>query len=98
MRARLDSARGRFTPADADRVAARAWQHFDARVHEVPAQPTVGSQLVLRLACWTAGLFHGLREEGIERGDAVELAADVMWQVFQLEGRFGRFSRACDRG
>lgn len=89
-RSRLDSARGRFTSADVDRVAAGAWHHFDMRVHGIPAQPTVGSQLVLRLACWTAGLFHSLREEGIERGDAVELAADIMWQVFQLEGRFGQ--------
>jgi L-2-amino-thiazoline-4-carboxylic acid hydrolase-like protein len=89
-RSRQNPAGGRFTSADVDRVVARAWQHFDARVHGIPAQPTVGSQLVLRLASWTAGLFHSLREEGLERGDAVELAADIMWQVFQLEGRFGQ--------
>ena len=89
-RSRLDSVRGRFTPADADRLVARAWHHFDARVYGIPSQQTLGSQLVLRLACWTAGLFHSLREEGIERGDAVELTADVMWQLFQLEGRFGQ--------
>jgi hypothetical protein len=89
-RSRQNPAGGRFISADVDRVVARAWQHFDARVHGIPAQPTVGGQLVLRLASWTAGLFHSLREEGLERGDAVELAADIMWQVFQLEGRFGQ--------
>jgi hypothetical protein len=87
---RLDAACGRFTRADAERIVARAWEHFDARVQGIPAQPTVGSQLVLRLACWTAGLLHSLRDEGIQRGDAVELTVDVIWRVFQLEGRFGQ--------
>ncbi len=89
-RSRLDPAAGRFTRADADRVVACAWQHYDAHVRDVLPQPTVGARLVLRLACWTAGLFHSLRDDGIEREHAVELSADVMWRIFQLQGRFGQ--------
>lgn len=89
-RSRLEPARGRFTRADAKRVVAHAWDHYDARVHGIPSQPTIGSQLVLRIACWTAGYFHSLRDEGMERSDAVDLTADVVWRVFQLEGRFGQ--------
>jgi protein-S-isoprenylcysteine O-methyltransferase Ste14 len=89
-RSRLDPAVGRFTRADADRLVTQAWQHYDARVRDVPPQPTVGATLVLRLACWSAGLFDSLRDDGVEREQAVELAADVMWRIFQLQGRFGQ--------
>ncbi len=89
-RSRLDPACGRFTGLDVERLVAHAWDHYNAHVHGIPLQPTVGGQLVLRLACWTAGLFHSLRDEGVERDHAVELTADVMWQVFQFEGRFGQ--------
>jgi L-2-amino-thiazoline-4-carboxylic acid hydrolase len=90
LRSTREPSVGRFTRIDADRLATSAWEQYDARVHDVPHQPTFGAQLVLRLACWAAGLFHSLINDGVEREHAVELTADVMWQMFQLEGRFGQ--------
>ncbi len=89
-RARRDPSRGRFTRADVQRLVARAWQWYDAQVPRVPTLPTVGSRLNLKLACWTVALFHSLLDAGVDRDEAVDLVADVMWRLFQQWGRVGQ--------
>ena len=52
-RARQSPDRGRFTHADVDGLLKVAWLRYTEDVGNLPAEPTVGSRMNVRLACFT---------------------------------------------
>jgi hypothetical protein len=87
MRARGVAERGRFTQADVDRLLATAWRHYEAGLPALEAQPTLGSTMNARLACYTLSFFEALLGEGVERGYAIELVADAAWGIYRVWAR-----------
>jgi hypothetical protein len=76
--------RGRFTRANVDDILTSAWVHYAERVGTLPPEPTVGSRMNVRLACFTMSFFDALLASGVERGYAIELVADAVWKVYRL--------------
>ena len=83
-RARQSPDRGRFTRADVDRLLKTAWSYYAERVGDVPVEPTVGSRMNVRLACFTISFFNAVLATGVERAYAIELVADAVWRVYRL--------------
>ncbi len=84
QRARKAPEKGRFTRADVDRILQGAWARYLRRTPELPTQPTMGSAMNLRLACFTLSFFDELSASGVERDHAIEIIADVTWRVYRL--------------
>ena len=84
MRARESPDAGRFTPSDVGALLDAAWRRYDASVVGLPTQPTMGSTMNVRLACFTFSFFEELLAMGTEREYAIELVADATWQVYQV--------------
>jgi hypothetical protein len=47
-------------------------------------EPTIGSRMNVRLACFTMSFFNALLAIDTERGYAIELVADAAWRVYRL--------------
>ena len=69
--------RGRFTRADVDTLLKAAWRDYAGRVVKLPPEPTFGSRMNVKLACFTMSFFNALLEIGTERSYAIELVADA---------------------
>jgi hypothetical protein len=83
-RARQSPDRGRFTRADVDGLLKAAWLRYAEDAGKLPTEPTVGSRMNVRLACFTMSIFNALMAIDTERGYAIELAADAAWRVYRL--------------
>ena len=83
-RARQSADRGRFTRADVDDLLKTAWVHYAERVGKLRPEPTVGSRMNVRLACFTMSFFNALLAIGTDRQYAIELVADAAWRVYRL--------------
>ena len=83
-RARQSPDRARFTRADVDGLLSAAWLSYAEGVGNLPAEPTVGSRMNVRLACFTMSFFNALLAIDTERGYAIELVADAAWRVYRL--------------
>lgn len=79
--------RGRFTRAEVNQFLETAWARYRERVRTLPSQPTIGSTMNLRLACFTMSFFDALLAEGTERAYAIELIADAAWKVYRQWAR-----------
>ena len=86
-RARLWPEKGRFTRSDVKRLLDAAWRRYDEVLSDLPEQPTRGSTMNVRLACFTFSFFEQLLATGAEREYAIELVADASWQVYQMWAR-----------
>ena len=84
---------GRFTRTDAGVLWKEAWRAFAARSGNLPEEPTLGSRLVVRYACWSLALLRALVSRGIDRARAVELVSDVTWLIYVKWGVLLRFRR-----
>lgn len=84
VRSRQAPERGRFTRADVDRFLKGSWARYGAQISSLPPQPTVGSTMNVRLACFTMAFFDQLLANGVERGYAIELVADAAWRIYRL--------------
>ncbi|MEO9130841.1 MAG: L-2-amino-thiazoline-4-carboxylic acid hydrolase [Sphingomonas sp.] len=49
----------------------------------MPDEPTIGSGMNVRLACFTMSFFDALLAIGTDREYAIELVADVTWRVYR---------------
>ncbi len=78
---------GRFTRSDVTRILKAAWRRYDEAVGSLPSQPTLGSTMNVRLACFTFSFFEELLAGGTERKYAIELVGDATWQVYQMWAR-----------
>lgn len=87
LRARLSPERGRFTRRDVTRSLEGAWKRYDRDVGSVRVQPTTGSTMNVRLACFTFSFFEELLATGTDRQYAIELVADATWQVYRTWAR-----------
>jgi L-2-amino-thiazoline-4-carboxylic acid hydrolase len=83
-RERQSPERGRFPRADVDGLLKTAWGYYAERVGDVPMEPTVGSKMNVRLACFTISFFNAALAAGVERAYAIELVADAAWRVYRL--------------
>ena len=86
-RSPLSPDKGRFTRDDVTRLLGAAWKRYDDAVENLPLQPTTGSTMNVRLACFTFSFFEELLATGLERTHAIELVADATWQVYQMWAR-----------
>ena len=77
VRCRHRPEEGRFTRADVDRLLQQAWREFDRLAPLVPQEPTIGSRMNVRLACFTLAFLQATTAAGVERSYAIELMADV---------------------
>ena len=87
VRSRQAPERGRFMRADVDGFLKGAWARYRAQVRDLPPQPTIGSTMNVRLACFTMSFFEELLANGVERGYAIEIIADAAWRVYRLWAR-----------
>jgi hypothetical protein len=87
VRARDAPQRGRFTRDDIDALLAVAWRRYGDRAPALAKQPTAGSAMNVRLACFTLSFFEALLAKGIGREYAIELVTDAAWGVYALWGR-----------
>jgi hypothetical protein len=98
MRARPSPTEGRFIRSDVTRLVEAAWRRYDNAVSSLPAPPTLGGTMNVRLACFTFSFFEELMATGTERAYAIELVADATWQVYQMWARLtsaaGRLTHA----
>jgi hypothetical protein len=76
--------RGRFTRADVDSLLKTAWGYYAGRVGDLPVEPTIGSRMNVRLACFTMSFFKAALAAGVDRAYAIELIADAAWRVYEL--------------
>jgi hypothetical protein len=76
--------RGRFTREDVDGLLKKAWIDYATRTRKRPAEPTVGSRMNVRLACFTMSFFEALLAVGTDRTYAIDLVADAAWKVYRL--------------
>ncbi len=83
-RARKSPELGRFTRADVDGLLKAAWVRYAEAARKLPPEPTIGSRMNVRLACFTMAFFNALLESGTDRGYAIELVADAAWRVYRL--------------
>jgi hypothetical protein len=83
-RAQRSPDRGRFTCADVETLLKTAWGDYAERVVKLPPEPTIGSRMNVKLACFTMSFFDALLGIGTERTYAIELVADAAWRVYRL--------------
>jgi ubiquinone biosynthesis protein len=83
-RAQRSPERGRFTRGDVDALLKTAWRDYTARVVKLQPEPTAGSRMNVKLACFTLSFCNALLGIGTERAYAIELVADAAWRVYRL--------------
>jgi hypothetical protein len=83
-RAPLSPAQGRFTREDVDDLLKTAWVDYAMRSGKLSPEPTVGSRMNVRLACFTMSFFDALLAIGTDRAYAIEIVADAAWRVYRL--------------
>ncbi len=76
--------RGRFTRRDVDALLENAWASYARRAERLPPEPTAGSQMNVRLACFTMAFFDALLSVDTDRAYAIELVGDAAWKVYRL--------------
>jgi hypothetical protein len=84
LRRRRAPEQGRFSRADVEIILKGAWADYRQRTPDLPRQPTIGSAMNLRLACFTMSFFDALLSKGVEREYAIEIVADATWRVYRL--------------
>ena len=87
VRSRQVPEKARFTRVEVDECLVTAWGYYRERVCNLAPQPTIGSTMNVRLACFTMSFFDVLLAKGIERAYAIELIADAAWQVYRQWAR-----------
>lgn len=93
-RSRIDPTVGRFARAQIARIVDVAFLRFELQVPGLPSEPTVGSRQNVMLAALTLSFLEALERDGIERGYAIELTADVCWRFYR---QWGYATRAATR-
>jgi hypothetical protein len=76
--------RGRFTRPDVDGLLKHAWRLYGDESVTLPVEPTIGSRMNVRLACFTMSFFKALIAAGTERQYAIELVADATWRIYRI--------------
>jgi hypothetical protein len=87
---RTDPTAGRFTRTQIARIVNVAFTRFELQVPGLPSEPTIGSRQNVILAALTLGFLEALERDGIERGYAIELTADVCWRFYRQWGHATR--------
>ncbi len=93
-RSRTDPTAGRFTRGQIARIVDVAFTQFELKLPDLPSEPTVGSRQNVMLAALTLSFLEALEHEGVERGYAIELTADVCWRFYR---QWGHGTRAATR-
>ncbi len=77
---------GRFTRGEVAGFVRAAIDGFEARVPDLPAEPTTGSRQNVMLAALTLAMLQTLERSGVERGYAIELTGDTCWRFYRHWG------------
>jgi hypothetical protein len=83
VRDRRTPENGRFTKGNVDGLLERAWRRYEGAAADLPPEPTMGSRMNVRLACFTVSFFEELLAIGVERAYAIELIADACWSIYR---------------
>jgi ubiquinone biosynthesis protein len=84
LRRRHAPEQGRFSRANVDSLLKGAWARYQRATPDLPPQPTMGSAMNVRLACFTMSFFDELLANGVERDYAIEIVADSTWRVYRV--------------
>ena len=76
--------RGRCTLGEVNALLKKAWIDYAARAKKLSPEPTVGSRMNVRLACFTMAFFEALLAVGTDRKYVIDLVADSAWRVYRL--------------
>jgi hypothetical protein len=87
VRTRQAPDKGRFTRRDVDGLLLAAWRRYDLAIPDLKPQPTLGSRMNVRLACFTLSFFEALLVSDVERQYATELVADAAWNIYEWWAR-----------
>lgn len=82
-RSRTEPERGRFTRGEVHTFMCKAWRKVKSMAPNLPDEPTFGSRMNVMLACLCYSMLTVLLARGIEREYAIELIADVAWNVYR---------------
>lgn len=84
VRAPQSPGEGRFTRDNVDDLLNGAWVDYAMRSKKLSREPTIGSRMNVRLACFTMSFFEALMAAGTDRDYAIELISDTAWRVYRL--------------
>jgi len=101
--------RNRLAPEELEQVIQGAWRNYSDLAQELPAEPTLGARLMVRLAAMTIGLHNSLRQAGLTEEEALERTSQITWLVYEkltelpwkltallAKNRIGRVRRVMD--
>ncbi len=60
-----------------------AWRTYAGLAQDLPAEPTLGARLMLRLAALTVALFKAMVTAGLTEAEARERTSQVTWLVYE---------------
>lgn len=83
LRSQKVASLGRFTSRDIKSLLQVTWDNYRKKVASLALQPTIGSTINLRLACFTMSFFDALLATDVERDYAIELVADTTWWFYR---------------
>ena len=73
----------RFSLGELEQVIQGMWRNYDDLAQDLPAEPTLGARIMVRLAAMTVGLHESLREAGLTEEEAGERTSQVTWLVYE---------------
>lgn len=79
---------GRFTKGEVDDLLRQTWQRYALLAPAAPVEPdyTFGNRMNVQLAVLTHAALKVFQEAGMERAYAVDLIADLAWQIYKKWG------------
>jgi len=75
--------RNRLAPEEIEQVIQGAWRNYGDLAQDLPAEPTLGARLMVRLAAMTIGLHNSLRQAGLTEEEAIERTSQITWLVYE---------------
>ena len=83
LRDTSDPLGGRLARPEVTGILDGAAAEFARLARGLPAEPTAGSRLCVRLAVWTLALDRALQARGVTAADSRTLTADVAWAAYR---------------
>ena len=74
----------RRLPADRIATAIQATWEWYRGVEHALGEPTLGANIMVRLAALTAGLYHTLVAQGVSPDEASQWTSSVTWEVYSV--------------
>lgn len=72
----------RLPPEELERVIQNMWRNYGNLAQDIPAEPTLGARIMVRLAAMTVGFYKALRAAGLTEEEARERTSQVTWLMY----------------